>query len=287
MEELQVLYSIGYPKSNTHVFPLLLSNLGIHHLQEPIQRPHGLPLYQWFYCVKGKGEIIIDHQKSILHPGDGALIYPETSYTEKGLTSDWTVHFFGFYGAACDEIMRSLNMNESGVYHFNDKSIFLNNIQKLHYMCQRDLPHLHAELSKECYNFLVDLSFYIERIHIVTPAEDHALTGKIISYLEDNYSHVLSLNDLSDYMQLSKEYLCTVFKSKMQTTIMKFLLDLRISHARIFLLQYPEKRVAEISQMCGFDSPSYFGMQFKKIVGVTPENFRRGIHLAEKKQRGM
>lgn len=131
--------------------------------------------------------------------------------------------------------MRSLNMNESGVYHFNDKSIFLNNIQKLHYMCQRDL----------------------------------------------------SLNDLSDYMQLSKEYLCTVFKSKMQTTIMKFLLDLRISHARIFLLQYPEKRVAEISQMCGFDSPSYFGMQFKKIVGVTPENFRRGIHLAEKKQRRM
>lgn len=277
-----MLYSIDYPKSNAHEFPLALSNLGIHHLQEPLQRPHGLPLYQWFYCVKGRGEVLINHQKSILHPGDGALIYPGIAYSEKGITSDWTVHFFGFYGTACDEVMHALNMNESGVYHFNDNRIFLNNIQKMHYICQRDLPHMAAELSKECYNFLIDLSFCIERIHIATPAEDSELTGKIVSYLEDNYSHALSLEDLSDYMQLSKEYLCTLFKAKMQTTIMNFLLNLRISHARIFLLQYPEKRVLEISQMCGFDSPSYFGMQFKKIVGVTPENYRRGVHPAEK-----
>lgn len=277
-----MFYSIDYPKNTMRNIPLVLSNLGIHHLQETLQRPYGIPMCQWFYCVKGQGEITINNQKSILHPGEGAFIYSGIAYSEKGLTSDWTVHFFGFYGTACDTILRSLNMNESSVYHFNDKTIFQNNIQKLHFICQRDIPHLYAELSKECYNFLVDLSFCIERIHIATPSEDDELINRIVSYLEDNYSQPLSLNDLSDYLQLSKEYLCTLFKLKMQTTIMKFLLNLRISHARIFLLQYPEKRVLEISQMCGFDSPSYFGMQFKKVVGVTPESFRRGIHLAEK-----
>lgn len=276
-----MLYSTDYPKLNSREFPLVLSILGINHIQEPIQRPHGISLYQWFYCAKGEGEIIINRQKSILRPGNGALIYPGTAYEEKGLTSDWTVHFFGFYGSACETILHALNMNESGVYHFNNKNIFLNDIQKLHYMCGRDLPHLHAELSKECYNFLIDLSFCIERIHMAVPSDDSEITGKIVAYLEDHYADALSLNDLSEYMQLSKEYLCTIFKSKMQITIMNFLLNLRISHARIFLLQFPEKRVVEISQMCGFDSPSYFGSQFKKIVGVTPENFRRGVHPAE------
>lgn len=276
-----MLYSLDYPQINNHVLPLVLSALGINHLQEPLQRPHGIPLYQWIYCVKGRGEIIVNHQKSILHPGDGALIYSGTPYSQKGLTPDYMVHFFGFCGTACDEIMHSLNMNESGVYHFNDKNIFLNNIQKMYYICQRDLPHLNAELSKECYNFLIDLAYCIERIHITAPEEENEITGKIISYLEENYYRTISLNDLADHMQLTKEYLCTIFKASMQTTIMHFLLTLRISHARIFLLQYPEKRILEISQMCGFESPSYFGMQFKKIVGVTPENFRCGVHPAE------
>lgn len=43
---------------------------------------------------------------------------------------------------------------------------------------------------------------------------------------------------------------------------MQYLQTVRISRARIFLIQYPEKHVAEIAHMCGFESPSCFGKVF-------------------------
>lgn len=68
---------------------------------------------------------------------------------------------------------------------------------------------------------------------------------------------------------------CAIFKKSMGQTIMHYLKTLRISRARIFLHQYPEKKTLEIAEMCGFQSPSYFGKVFKEEVGVTPEMYRK------------
>ena len=96
----------------------------------------------------------------------------------------------------------------------------------------------------------------------------------IINYLEENYQGSVSLDDISCNVRLSKEYICALFKQAMHQTIMRYLIKIRISRARIYLLQYPEKRVLEIARMCGFESPSYFGKVFKNEVGVTPDQYR-------------
>ena len=51
---------------------------------------------------------------------------------------------------------------------------------------------------------------------------------------------------------------------------------IRISRAKIMLVQYPERKVAEIARRCGFESPSYFGMLFKRETGKTPDQYRYG-----------
>ena len=80
-------------------FPINLRLLGIGHRQEPINRPAGLALYQWFFCVKGKGEFISDHQRSVVSEGQGLLIYPDIPHIYRSLSEDWTVHFAGFDGS--------------------------------------------------------------------------------------------------------------------------------------------------------------------------------------------
>ena len=249
--------------------------VGINHLQEPVQRPNGTPIYQWFYCEKGTGEMIINHQKSILRPGQGMLIYPNVPHTYYGVTGDWTLHIFGFQGPSCSKILKSLGMHESAVYHFSNPDIFSEHIQKLYEIHQTKMRNKQPEYSKECYAFLLDLSFCINRIHTTVPGQENKIIQKIIAYLEENYIHPISLDDLAAHVQLSKEYMCTLFKKYMHQTIVHFLTGIRISRARILLNQYPEKKVLEIAEMCGFESPSYFGMIFKKETGVTPENYRK------------
>lgn len=254
--------------------PISLRMIGINHHQEPIKRTKGLPLYQWFYCVKGKGEFILHNQKYVLSAGEGALIYPNESHAYHSLTDNWTLHFVGFSGSMCAELLKQLRMPESNVYHFNNQDIFPMHMQNLEYLYQRTLMNYNMELSKEVYSFLLDLSTSISRITAFSTASENAIVQRIISYLENHYADAFSLTALADEMQLSKEYLCVIFKKEMRQTILQHLLSIRISHARIFLIQHPEKRSYEIGQMCGFDSPNYFIKVFRKFNNCTPEEYR-------------
>lgn len=271
-----MIFSIPYIKTQNQPLPLSLRVLGIHYQQEPIRRQNGLPFFQWFYCIKGCGELIINNQKSIVIPGQGAFIYPQIPHSYHGLTPDWTIHFFGFSGPNCIELLKTLQMHESGVYHFSDQNTFPMHIQKLYNLHEQHVQNKTAEYSKECYSFLLDLSPCIRYIHTSALAQDNPFVQKIITYMEEHYAGSITLNDLAEHVQLSKEYMCTLFKQTMQQTIMHYLTTIRISHARIFLLQFPEKKIFEIARMCGFDSPSYFGKIFKKDMGITPDNYRQG-----------
>lgn len=255
--------------------PLKLELVGIGHRQEPIRRPNGIPLYQWFYCVKGKGEFIVNGQRSVITEGQGLLIYPQVSHIYQALTPDWTVDFFGFGGSLCHDLLSSLEMHETGVYHLSRPEVFVSHIQRFYEIRQQAISGKIREYSKECYAFLLDLSPCITRINPSSHVDADDLTTELILYMEHHYDRDISLDELADLVNLSKEYMCTLFKKTMKQTVMHYLLTIRISRAREYLIRFPDKKVLEIAKMCGFESPSYFGKRFKLETGMTPDTFRK------------
>lgn len=255
--------------------PLKLTMVGINHHQESINRPMGLPVFQWFFCVKGKGEFVSDHQCSIVTAGQGLLIYPNVPHFYRSLTEDWTVHFIGFDGPICPELLQSLSMKSSGVYHLSQPDIFENAMKTFHRILRTGKAQRDMDFSSACYRFLLELSETIKYIHPSELVRENPILRMILSYLEQNYSRPVSLSDLSAFTQHSKEYLCSLFKKEMDQTIMQYLIALRIQHAKIYLIQYPEKKISEIAAMCGFESPSYFGSVFRKASGTTPDQYRK------------
>lgn len=269
-----MLYSIQPNKSDFPV-PISLRIIGLNHLQQPVHRPKGLSLYQWFYCVKGNGEFIIKNKKFILSQGEVALLYPDEPHSYRGLSDDWTLHIFAVSGSLCANLLKVLHMQESNVYHLTDKEIFLTHIQTLSHIYECHTMNKNLAFSKETYNFILDLSTCITQIDTRVAILENELIRRMTLYLEENYAAPFSLSMLSEYMHLSKEYLCTFFKKEMNQTILQYLLGIRINHARIFLIQYPEKKNYEIGQMCGFESPSYFIKVFHRTMGCTPEEYKR------------
>lgn len=257
--------------------PLTLKMVGINHKQEPINRSIGLPVFQLFYCVKGKGEFISDHQCSVVTAGQCLLIYPNVSHIYQSLTPDWTVHFIGFEGSICSELLQALSMKSSGVYYLPKPDIFENVMIKFKKILRAAKPDREILFSTACYQFLLELSGNINYIHPSELVCENQILQMILSYLEKNYSSPVSLADLSAITHRSKEHLCSLFKKEMNQTIMHYLIALRIQHAKIYLIQYPEKNISEISRMCGFESPSYFGSTFRKFTGTTPDNYRKSV----------
>ena len=144
------------------------------------------------------------------------------------------------------------------------------------------LLHLHkrdpgqAEYSKLCYSLFLDLAPLAQRLADVQPmAPLNDAVQMIVDFLETHYSEPISLDALAHEVHLTKEYMCVLFKKEMDRTILHHLTLIRVGWARRFLERYPEKKAYEIGQMCGFESPSYFGKKFKQLVGLTPDSYRR------------
>ena len=92
-------------------------------------------------------------------------------------------------------------------------------------------------------------------------------------YIEKNFQENINLNKISNYVSLSKNYFCNIFKKETGITIWDYLIRIRMEEAKRMLLE-TEQKTYEISERVGYDDPSYFGRLFKKYTGFTPIEFR-------------
>ena len=268
-------YSISVTKRQRERIPLLLRSVGISHLQEPIRRPNGFPLWQIFYGVSGSGEFFLDGERAVLRPGQIAILEPHMKHGYQSLGGDWTVHYVGFDGDACIRILNCLRLSRQGIYSLSDSDLFLTHLRTLQELTSSAKPQL-TLYSKEVYSLLLDLSGGVRRLPMIQAAEGSGLVKEIILYLEDNFAQDLSLDDLSAHFHKTPEYLCSSFKSVTGETIMHYLRRIRIHHAKVLLMEAPDTGIKEISRNCGFASVSYFGRVFRETTGYTPQGYRLG-----------
>lgn len=268
-----MIYSIIHSTRNSRNLPLALAYLGVDHKLEVANYPEGTSFFLLYYCKQGKGEFIIDGQRNVVSSEQLILIRPHVQMTSKPLTDDCTIYLIGYTGPCSELITDTCGLEESGVYQLSDTSVFskaLSGFLDLHAQSAAQ-----ADYSKHCYALLNDLSGKTKQLsYDDNYAEVNDTVQMIIAYLDSHYQEQISLDDIADEVNLSKEYVCVLFKREMHHTILTHLTLIRIGWARLFLEQYPDKRAYEIGKMCGFESPSYFGKKFKQIVGVTPENYR-------------
>lgn len=96
--------------------------------------------------------------------------------------------------------------------------------------------------------------------------------NEIIAWTEKNYGRKFTLDEVSGRFGYTKNYFCDMFKAKTGITYLKYLNNMRISNACAMLKAGTPVR--EVSQLCGFETDSYFIQLFKKIIGITPKQYQ-------------
>jgi AraC-like DNA-binding protein len=105
---------------------------------------------------------------------------------------------------------------------------------------------------------------------------DNRCIRRAIDYLMDNYKNNFSLADLSLEMNYSPYHFLRIFKAKTGETPFEYLLNIRVEKSR-YLLQKTDYSISQISDLCGFSSCSYFTQAFRRKIGVTPSQYRKGV----------
>lgn len=105
------------------------------------------------------------------------------------------------------------------------------------------------------------------------PAESDRLNA-IYQYIFDNFSREITLEQVAGIAHISPHSFCRYFKSKINKTFSRFLLEVRTGHAAKLLAE-TDKSVAEICFQSGFNNFSNFNRHFKEIIGRTPLAHRK------------
>ena len=98
---------------------------------------------------------------------------------------------------------------------------------------------------------------------------------KIYSYIHSNYnSGHASITALSDQLYMTTSSLCKFIKMITKKTFTELLIETRVNEA-CKLLSVTDKYISEICYLCGFKNVSNFNRAFKKVMNVTPREYRK------------
>ena len=102
------------------------------------------------------------------------------------------------------------------------------------------------------------------------------LASMAASYIREHFADSgLNLNEIAEYVNITPSHLSAAFKKHTGENISDMIARTRIAYAAELLLN-SNFSVREISEKAGFSNQYYFSSCFKKIMGITPSQYRSG-----------
>lgn len=108
----------------------------------------------------------------------------------------------------------------------------------------------------------------------VTPKTQH-MVYIAKEFIQKHYQHPLSLELVASQVPCNASYLSSQFKKVYPGGFSHYINYIRLQSA-LFHLKSSTLSITEIALNCGFQDISYFSKTFKKIVGISPNAYRKG-----------
>lgn len=96
-----------------------------------------------------------------------------------------------------------------------------------------------------------------------------------INYIQANYYNNLNINHISEKLEVTSSYLSKILKKETGLSFIDFLTNTRIEKATQIMKDQSVK-IYDVAELVGYSNQHYFCRAFKKIMGVSPTEYKRG-----------
>lgn len=132
---------------------------------------------------------------------------------------------------------------------------------------------------------ILELLLYLEALELPQTPEERPYYYKtqvekikgIRAFLMENIDQNITQEALARRFDIALTPMKKCFKSVFGTSIGNWQLQYRMNLAAVSLQQNKEISVTEIAGQVGYDSPSKFAIAFRKVMGMSPTEYRRKI----------
>lgn len=97
---------------------------------------------------------------------------------------------------------------------------------------------------------------------------------KGLEYIRKHYTEKITVEELADYLEISKGHFSRIFKQQVGVPFVKYLNQYRVDRAEE-LIRNTNLKVYEIAEKVGIQDYTYFTQVFRSIKGISPSELRR------------
>ncbi|MBT3146948.1 AraC family transcriptional regulator [Neptunomonas phycophila] len=231
--------------------------------------------YLMIYCLDGEGKLTINNQIHTVKAGDIICLPKGVAHAYKASeATPWTIYWVHFSGDKSEDFIDYLAINSNNyVFPLGIHSRLTSDFESL-LECRQYSYNINAfvhtaSLLRQILTHIAQLqplakqqaahNFDLERVHSLMQARVH---------------EQLELEALAETVSLSKFHFIKKYKELTGTTPINHFIHLKVERA-CHLLDVTTKSINEISFAVGYEDAYYFSRIFKKIMGISPSQYRR------------
>jgi AraC-like DNA-binding protein len=244
------------------------------------------PYHLFHYVVEGSGTFVLEDKT--YHLNKGAIFYIPPNMTanyQPNNKDPWTYIWLGMDGVNIARYLELIQMDQHRpIFYDNQNLLLLDHFKSIH---QSYSIHGYLGLKPlgQVYWLIDDMLSMVHQKQddIVSPQQ--RIVNSAIEFMNNNYQFPLTLVEIAQSINVSKNYFSQVFSSLMSVGPMKYLKQLRFDKAKA-LLKNPTLKIKEIAYMLGYMNQLHFSAEFKKEMNCSPLAYReqvneQGVYLYE------
>lgn len=261
------------------LLPLYVRGANIMHEQESVDRPDGYSNCQLTLCREGSG-VFTDHTGNThqIERGDIFFFADNVAHSYSAASKKWIVSYIVFNGDSVDRILEFFGLDKSFVVRRGDDK----ELSTVNLYFNRIYEYLFSTIDAKaarCSSLLYVLLVYISEMNkAVKNKENDVLSTRLAPVLNYIYRHMsedISVAQLAEVMGVTESRLTHLFRQIYNLSPMQAVRKIKINRARSILRIYPNKKIREVAEECGFFSTEYFATVFKRELGMSPTEYRK------------
>ena len=219
------------------------------------------------YIYGGSGTIFCDGREYRVEKGD-AYILPKGSCHRYYADNTWDKIWFNIDGTLVSNLLYSYDLQNTVVFkHFNNKQIFDDFLE----VTNSNLPVKDIMLNSAIKFHSIIQKLYDFRQKDLVDIKVNTIKKMLDSHL---YEKDISLKHIANDLCMSQAQVIGIFKKTFNMTPYQYFAKKRIEIASDLLLN-SNMQVKEIAELLNYADQPYFSNAFKKVMGVSPEKYRK------------
>ena len=220
------------------------------------------------YVESGEGTVKVNGINYTVRAGDVYLLPLYTNHIYySGSKEPWVKYFINIRGELPVKLIESYNLQNQYVFrHINAQDLFT----EIFETAAAPIDELYRQ---ELFASLF-LRVLIRLKQHIDVSEPYSEAGVIKSIIDNSIGKIYSIKELSEMVNRSKDYIIKNFTAAYGVTPHNYIINKKIDTAKIFLTN-TELSIMEISISLGYNNVEYFSTQFKKLCGISPQQYRK------------